>query len=85
MQIPGMYSSSIKQIIGTGETDSYKYFEAYSDDLGDYFYKFDSWNDLSRIVAGDMIDTRQVRLRGPLKWKLVRQQSLAAWRDVLVI
>lgn len=76
-------SYRIEQVMASGEGWQ-KYFETFSDDLGEYFYKFDSWKELHDILDQDVIDVRNVSTRGPELWAKVRQQSLKDWAEILL-
>lgn len=78
-----------------GGVAGYKYIECYNDDLKvcccmfstfiisqDFFYTFDSLADLKRILASDVIDTRNVRKNGPVYWEGVRERGRSDWRRV---
>jgi hypothetical protein len=65
-----------------GGVAGYKYIECYSDELKDFFYTFDSLEDLRRILESDVIDTRNVRDLGPVYWEGVRERGRKSWRMV---
>lgn len=65
--------------------DWFKYIEFYGDDLGEYFYKFDSLDDLKRILAQDVIDVDNVRDRAPVMWEKVRMEAIETWKDILFL
>lgn len=75
-----------------GGVAGYKYIECYNDELKvntarlsfyqDFFYTFDSMDDLKRILAQDVIDTRGVKKLGPTYWEGIRERGKKDWRRV---
>lgn len=72
----------ISPTFGTGD-EWYKFIEVYGDDLGEYFYQFDSLQDLKSIIEKDDIDVNNVRERGPVRMQKLREASLESWKNVL--
>ena len=82
MNIKGLNFVNLWATFKIGD-DWYKYIEFYNDDLKEFFYTFDSLEELKEILARDVIDTRNVREKAPLKWKEIQAEGLKKWKEIL--
>ena len=61
--------------------DWYTYVEPYNPQLSEFFYQFDSLDELKELLKGD-VDPRNVKTSAPLFWKEMRRKSERQWRLV---
>lgn len=81
LDLDGYELSAIKKTTLVG-SNWYKFIEFYSEELSDYYYQFDSVEELKSLVAQAVIDTKNVKKSGPELWEKVRARSLEQWKEV---
>jgi hypothetical protein len=60
------------------------FFEYYTEDLKDFYYTFDSIQDLQTILNKTVIDDRNCSARAIEAWKGIKGESLSKWKELLV-
>lgn len=81
LNLEGYELSAIKNTLLVG-SHWYKFIEFYSEDLRDYYYQFDSLEELKSLVSSPVIDSKNVKQRGPELWAKMRVQGIDEWKDV---
>lgn len=84
MDDPTLTMGNLFSLLNVGD-DWYKYIEQYTDEMKDWFYQFDSIDDLKNILKRDVIDTRNVRQRAPEWWESKTKKAIEDWKEVFKI
>lgn len=60
-------------------------FEYYNKDFSEFYYQFDSIQELREKLDADDVDPRKVASRAPEMWQRIQQQTLRDWAKILEI
>ncbi|KAJ3386231.1 hypothetical protein HDU92_002629 [Lobulomyces angularis] len=84
MNVPSYELSAVKDSFEK-EGQSFDYIDYYSKELNNFFYEFDTLEELKAMVSKskEELDYKNVRLNGPLYWKIVNLESERSWKNVL--
>lgn len=58
----------------------------YSDELAEFFYTFDSYDELLELIKLDVetLDSKNIRVKGPEKFKQMQKQALIQWSRIFI-
>lgn len=64
----------------------YKLMDYYSDELAEFFYTFDSYDELLELIKLDVetLDSKNIRVKGPEKFKQMQKQALIQWSRIFI-
>lgn len=82
METPGFVLNNLFGTLEAGR-DWYKYIEYYNDDLKDYFYTFDSMQELKEMLRMPSFDKRGLRGKLPSMWRNITENAIGDWAELL--
>jgi hypothetical protein len=61
------------------------YFEYYSKDLKEFYYQFDSVDELKLLLKKPVLDDRGVSEKMVVAWGKIQEESLRKWKELLLL